>query len=71
MLVSGVVQGSGYLAAKFGPQLLTKFMPRNPNQLLTMGDIGSVLWAIPAVKTGVIRFAGDVAGSIFNNFGEV
>ena len=33
-----------------------------------MGDIGSALWAIPAVKTGVIRFAGGVAGSIINSF---
>ena len=33
-----------------------------------MGDIGSALWAIPAVKTGVTRFAGGVAGSIINSF---
>ncbi len=68
LLVSGAAQGAGYLAGKFGPQLLSKIAPRNPNYLLTMGDIGSALWAIPAVKTGVIRFVGGVAGSIFNNF---
>ena len=39
----------------------------NPNHLLTMGDIGSVLWAIPAVKTGAIRLIG-VFGAIFNDF---
>ena len=68
LLVSGAAQGAGYLTGKFGPQLLSKIAPRNPNHLLTMGDIGSALWVIPAVKTGVIRFAGGVAGSIFNNF---
>ena len=68
LLVSGAAQGAGYLAGKFGSQLLSKIAPRNPNYLLTMGDIGSALWAIPAVKTGVIRFVGGVTGSIFNNF---
>ena len=53
---------------KFGPQLLSKIAPRNPNHWITMGDIGSALWAIPAVKTGVIRFVGGVAGSIINNY---
>ena len=65
LLVSGAAQGAGYLAGKFGPQLLTKFMPRNPNHL---GGIGSALWAIPAVKTGAIRLVGGVFGSIFNDF---
>ena len=65
---SGATQGLGYLAGKFGPQLLSKIAPRNPNHWLTMGDIGSALWAIPAVKTGVIRFVGGVAGSVINNF---
>ena len=60
--------GAGYLAGKFGPQLLSKIAPRNPNHWITMGDIGSALWAIPAVKTGVIRFVGGVAGSIINNY---
>ena len=68
LLVSGAAQGAGYLAGKFGPQLLSKIAPRNPNHWLTMGDIGSALWAIPAVKTGVIRFIGGVAGSVINNF---
>ena len=68
LLVSGAAQGAGYLAGKFEPQLLSKIAPRNPNHWLTMGDIGSALWAIPAVKTGVIRFAGGVAGSIINSF---
>ena len=68
LLVSGAAQGAGYLAGKFGPQLLSKIAPRNPNHWITMGDIGSALWAIPAVKTGVIRFVGGVAGSIINNY---
>ena len=68
LLVSGAAQGAGYLVGKFGPQLLSKIAPRNPNHWITMGDIGSALWAIPAVKTGVIRFVGGVAGSIINNY---
>lgn len=68
LAVSGVAQGAGYLTGKFGPKLLSKLMPKNPNHLITMGDIGSYLWGIPAVKTGVIRFAGGVAGSIFNDY---
>ncbi len=68
LLVSGVAQGAGYLAGKFGPQIVSKIFPRNSNHLLTMGDIGSVLWANPAVKTGVIRLVGGIASSIFNNF---
>ena len=48
--------------------MLSKIAPRNPNHWITMGDIGSALWAIPAVKTGVIRFVGGVAGSIINNY---
>ena len=38
LLVSGVAQGAGYLAGKFGPQLLSKIAPRNPNHWITMGD---------------------------------
>ena len=68
LAVSGVAQGAGYLTGKFGPKVLSKLMPKNPNHLITMGDIGSYLWGIPAVKTGVIRFAGGVAGSIFNDY---
>ena len=68
LLVSGAAQGAGYLAGKFGPQIISKIFPRNPNHLLTIGDIGSALWAIPAVKTGAIRLAGGIVGSIFNNF---
>ena len=68
LLASSIAQGAGYLAGKFGPQLLSKFAPRNPNHLLTIGDIGSALWAIPAVKTGAIRLVGGVFGSIFNDF---
>ena len=68
LLVSGAAQGAGYLAGRFGQQFLSKIAPRNPNHWLTVGDIGSALWAIPAVKTGVIRFVGGVAGSVINNF---
>ena len=69
MLVSVAAQGAGYLARKFGPQILSKIMPKNPDQLLTIGDIGSVLWGIPAVKTGVIRLFGGIGSAIFNDWG--
>ena len=68
LLVSGTAQGTGYLAGKFGPQIISKIFPRNSNHLLTMGDIGSVLWANLAVKTGVIRLVGGIVSSIFYNF---
>ena len=68
LLASGIAQGAGYLAGKFVPQLLAKFMPRNPNHLFTIGDIVYALWAIPAVKTGAIRFVGGIFSSIFNDF---
>ena len=68
LVFSAATQGAGYLAGKFGPQILSKIMPRNPNHLLTMGDVGSALWGIKAVKTGVIRFVGGIWGSIINDF---
>ena len=68
LLVSGATQGSGYITGRFGPRIISSFSLRNSNDLLRIGDIGSTLWAIPAVKTGVIRFVGGVASSIFNNF---
>ena len=68
LLFSGIAQGAGYLAGKYAPQLMSKIIPKNPNHLLTMGDIGSVLWNIPAVKTGGIRLVSGIFGSIINDF---
>lgn len=68
LLLSGIAQGAGYLAGKIVPQWISKIAPRNPNHWLTMGDIGSLLWDIPAVKVGVARFLGTVLSSILNNF---
>ena len=67
-MVSGLVHGAGYLFGKFGPQLLSKIAPRNSNYLLTLGDIGSALWKIPAVKIGFIRFISELWRSIINDF---
>ena len=67
LLVSGAAQGAGYLAGRYGPEILSRLIPKNPNDLLTIGDIVSVLWGLPAVKTGVIRFASGVASAILNN----
>ena len=43
---------------------------RNTTQIITMGDIGSALWDIPAVKTGAIRFFSGLASAIINDFGR-
>ena len=57
-----MVQGAGYGVGKG-----ISHVPKDPTKFLTLGDIGSYLWSVPAVKTGVIRFAGGVMGSIFND----
>ena len=62
LLVSGMAQGAGYGVGKG-----ISHVPKDPTKFLTLGDIGSYLWSVPAVKTGVIRFAGGVMGSIFND----
>ena len=59
---------AGYLVGKICPQLLSKIAPRNSNHWLTIGDIGSALWKIPAVKIGFIRFISELWSSIINDF---
>ena len=68
LVISGIVQGAGYLAGKYGPHILSKIMPRNPNHLITMGDICSALWNIPAVKTGITKLVSGVISAISNDF---
>ena len=70
LVISGIVQGAGYLAGKYGPHILSKIMPRNPNHLITMGDICSALWNIPAVKTGITKLVSGVISAISNDFQE-
>lgn len=63
------------LGAKYGVQyagkyispIISRIFPRDPNKWLTMGDVASVVWSIPAVKTGAIKFGAGVASSIFND----
>lgn len=62
LLLSTVYQGLGYGFGK-----ITSSFPKSTSKILTMGDIASYLWGIPAVKTGNIRFVGGVAGSVFND----
>jgi hypothetical protein len=62
-----LVMSSIYQALGFGFGKIISNVPKDPTKWLTIGDIGSYLWGIPAVKTGVIRFAGGVAGSILND----
>ena len=33
-------------------------LTNDTSKILTLGDIGSYLWSVPAVKAGVIRFVG-------------
>ena len=68
LVISGIVQGAGYLAGKYGPHILSKIMPRNPSHLITMGDICSALWNIPAVKTGITKLVSGVISAISNDF---
>ena len=62
LLASGAAQGLGYGFGK-----ITSKIPKNPTKLLTLGDIGSYLLGIPAIKTGVIRFGVGVGSAIFND----
>ena len=43
-------------------------LPKNTSQIMTIGDIGSALWDITAVKAGVIRFFSGLTGAIINDF---
>ena len=63
LLLSSIYQGIGYGFGK-----LMSLLPKDPTKIMTLGDIASCLWGIPAVKTGVIRFVGGIAGAIFNDF---
>ena len=62
LVLSSIYQGLGYGFGK-----IISNIPKDSTKLMTLGDIGSYLWGIPAVKAGVIRFVGGVAGSIFND----
>ena len=62
LLLSSIYQGAG-----FGFGKVLSFLPKDPTQLLTWGDIASCLWSIPAIQSGGIRFVGGVAGAIFND----
>jgi RHS repeat-associated protein len=63
LLISVVFQGVGYGFGK-----MTGLLPKNPDKWLTLGDIGSYLWSIPAIKAGCIRFVGGLFGAIWNDF---
>ncbi len=67
LALSGAIQLLGHYGSKFIPKLISRLIPKNSNYLVTMGDITSVIWNIPAVKAGTMRFVGGVFGSIFND----
>lgn len=63
LLASGVLQTVGHFApkvfgaianSKVGQNVINKLS--NPNHIMGIGDIAKVMWEIPAVQTGVIRF---------------
>ena len=56
--------------AGFGAGKLMSVLPKNTSQIMTIGDIGSALWDIPAVKTGLIRFFSGLASALINDFGR-
>lgn len=62
--VSAFAQSGGALVSK-----LISFLPKDTTQYLTMGDIFSVVWNEPPVKTGVIKFFSGIASAILNNEG--
>ena len=59
-----------FQVAGFGAGKLMSILPKNTSQIMTIGDIGSALWDIPAVKTGLIRFFSGLASAIINDFGR-
>ena len=83
LALSGAIQTGAYFGKKILNTILpkitpsiTKFIskifPKNPNHLITMKDIGGVLWEDPAIHasaiTGSMRFIGGVVGALFNDF---
>lgn len=66
--ISAVAQLGGHLVGKYGPNILSKFIKPNPNYVITIGDIISAAWDIPAVKTGVIRLFAGCALAKINDF---
>ena len=57
-----------FQVAGFGAGKLMSVLPKSTSQIMTIGDIGSALWDIPAVKAGVIRFFSGLTGAIINDF---
>ncbi len=43
---------------------------RNTTQIITMGDIASAAWSIPAIKVGITKFFSGLFGAIKNDFGR-
>ncbi len=63
LILSTAVQGTGHLVGKF-----TSLIPRDPQKLLTLGDVGSYLWGVPAIKTGVIKSVAGTFSAIWNDY---
>lgn len=63
LAISATCQVGGYFLGK-----AASLLKRDPNKLFTVGDIGSYLWGVPAIKTGVIRAVSGTVGAIMNDF---
>ena len=69
-LIHGGTYGLGKVASGIS-KWISKHIPKSQTQtlppILTMGDIASYVWNIPAVKTGSIRFISKTFSSIYND----
>ena len=63
-----LLKSAAFQVAGFGVGKLMSVLPKNTSQIMTIGDIGSALWDIPAVKAGVIRFFSGLTNAIINDF---
>lgn len=62
---SAIAQMAGYKVGGF-----LSNASRSTTQIITMGDIVSAAWSIPAIKVGVTRFFSGLFGAIINDFGR-
>lgn len=65
-----LLKSAAFQVAGFGAGKLMSVLPKSTSQIMTIGDIGSALWDIPAVKTGLIRFFSGLTSAIINDFGR-
>ena len=65
LIFSSVIQVFGYIAKDVGPLFLSKFKSNSSSDLLVLKENLLNLWNDPKIKTGVIKFIGDIFKSFF------